>query len=199
MSTTPSNRSRRVKKSPATTPQAGVKTDRAKSAPKKKSIDVGSVIPKPPRLCAGCQGKISLSARYCRHCGVALSKDVPVNPYLPPVPKPWRPSRIPKHRPAQTPMVQTAQVQDQPGLVQTDPAQALTSMSSHATPSSIAKDVHVKTTSAQAVADPETVAPQPWDPVPELEQRMAKLKAMHDLLRPQLARADLLKRRLRLP
>jgi hypothetical protein len=41
--------------------------------------------------------------------------------------------------------------------------------------------------------------PQIWDPVPELEQRMAQLRVMHERLRPKLAQADLLKRRLRLP
>jgi hypothetical protein len=49
------------------------------------------------------------------------------------------------------------------------------------------------------LVQPEPVLPRVWDPVPEVEQRMAQLRVMHDRLRPQLARADLFKRRLRHP
>ncbi len=177
MSTTPPNRSPKVKKKPALAGVDAVKPGRSKSISKKTSGETtGSARTKPIRRCAACEAKVSLSARYCRHCGKALSAEVPANPFLPPPPKPWRPSRIPKQRP--TPVLPEVTLQVPPKPVETGPDQAVV-----VTP----KDV------------PDPIAPRVWDPVPEVEQRMAQLRALHDRLRPQLARAELFKRRLRLP
>jgi len=163
------------KKSPAAN-RAPLKPARANGNPKNKSTHADAVKPKPPRTCGACQCKVSAAARYCRHCGKALSSEVPANPHLPPPSKPWRPSRIPKQRPAPVLAEETLQVPPKP--LETGPDQAVV-----AAP----KDV------------PDPIAPRVWDPVPEVEQRMAQLRVLHDRLRPQLARADLFKRRLRLP
>lgn len=71
-------------------------TGKAQRASKVKTSAKAKAPVKAERHCGACHGQVALKARYCRHCGLALSVDVPANPFLPPPPKPWRPSRIPK-------------------------------------------------------------------------------------------------------
>lgn len=160
---------------------------------------------KPPRLCGACQGRVSASALYCRHCGLALSAEVPANPHLPPPPKPWRPSRIPKHRsaPALPPAIETAPSQawatstGEPAPAPEGPTPA-PGAGSASVPSAVLSSPEPFV--PQAAKPPAAPAqPRVWDPVPEVEAHIAQLKAQHERLRPQLARADLFKRRLRMP
>ena len=188
----------KAKKKPLAADAAARKPAPARGQAKTKSTNAGSVKPKPARTCRDCQGKVSVAALYCRHCGKALSSEVPANPYLPPPTKPWRPSRIPKQRPAQgAPLLSDpalasfgsgaiAPVKDLPGVTVQVPSNETGAMPD--TPASPASH-----------GDAGPIAPRVWDPVPEVEQRMAQLRAMHDRLRPQLARTDPFKRRLRLP
>ena len=73
-------------------------TVKAQRATKVKTPAKAKPPAKPERHCGACHGQVALKARYCRHCGMSLSVDVPANPFLPPPPKPWRPSRIPKRQ-----------------------------------------------------------------------------------------------------
>lgn len=172
MSTEASGPRPKAKKKPRSTPEAVAKPARTRASPKKKSaVDVATPS-RSPRLCGSCQGKVSNLARYCRHCGKALSSEVPANPHLPPPPKPWRPSRIPKQRPAPPSPVLAAPIPTHEPLAVPPKAPA---------------------------PAPKPVDPKAWDPVPEVEQRLAQLRALHERLRPQLARAELFKRRLRMP
>lgn len=196
-----------------------VKTARMRPAVRKKTTASSTSIkskPAPKRLCGACQGAVSASALYCRHCGKALSAEVPANPFLPPPPKPWRPSRIPKQRPPAAPLPQPTLAQPpntdaSPSQswrsAQAGPEQAAIPPLGTATASPVS-DAGTPMASAPASAPPaqkdrpapvQPPEPRAWDPVPEVEQRMAQLRAIHDRLRPQLARADLFKSRLRHP
>ena len=199
---------------------AAVKTARARPGARKKTAPAPSTSvkskPASKRLCGACQGAVSAAALYCRHCGKALSAEVPANPFLPPPPKPWRPSRIPKQRPAAAPHSQPTPAQA-PGAdagpgqswrsAQHEPEQAAT-MPTETVLVNPVSDPGPEVAAGQAPVPPVKKAlpapvqppePRTWDPVPEVEQRMAQLQAIHDRLRPQLARADLFKSRLRHP
>jgi hypothetical protein len=184
---TPSHAAAKPARARASSAKTGQTADpKAGPEPKpKKSKPVGAKTPKPKRLCGACHGPVALAALYCRHCGKALSAEVPANPFLPPPPKPWRPSRIPR------PMSRHMSPAPNPAVQPTDAPSADASVS-----------LQEKFAAAAPGLQPQAakpVAPQAWDPVPEIEQRIAHLKAAHDLMRPQLARADLFKRRLRHP
>ncbi len=179
------------------------------------------------RHCGACTGQVALKARYCRHCGLALAPDVPSNPFLPPPPKPWRPSRIPKQRPhlaapsspepmgtspAESPAMPIARptmaVETSPTPV-TPPTPSAESISTP-TPAAPPKPIHnpiPKPTPAAASSGvkPKPAAakpapkPQVWDPLPEVERRMAELAQLHDRIKPQLTRAEMRRRRVPLP
>ena len=197
-------------KSPADSKSSKAKAPASKAkaaiAPKAKSKATRDV--KKIRLCGACEGQVSALASYCRHCGKPLSAEVPANPYLPPPPKPWRPSRIPRHRavaPAPTDKVlseQSATFSVTPALpsVSLPPIQVATGhasaevMSSLPTPLAVAEP---KVSLVQKVPLPEPAGPQFWQPIPEIENRLAQLRTLHDRLRPQLDRTVVLKSRIR--
>lgn len=182
--------------------KAAKPSTRRKAEAGRKNAKITSAPAKPARLCSACQGKVSLSARYCRHCGLALSPEVPANPHLPPAPKPWRPSRIPKHRPAVAPLPRDETAPSQVWASGANPVAG----APEGAPTGSAPLAALAPPAAQ-VASPAPLMPAPskpaepqvWDPVPEVVAHIAQLKAQHERLRPQLARADLFKRRLRMP
>ncbi|MEY2622729.1 MAG: hypothetical protein RIT26_2549 [Pseudomonadota bacterium] len=161
---------------PSAKRQTKPKTGRKTAAPVQKSVPPAKEV----RHCGACDGQVALKARYCRHCGLALSPDVPGNPFLPPPPKPWRPSRIPRQRPqVAAPTAQAPLVASPPELAHT---QALAPQ-----PSPAARPKPAAAAPARK--------PQVWDPLPEVERRMAELAQLHEKIKPQLARAEMRRRR----
>ncbi len=161
-------RAKRGKSSP--TPKAQKPQVKTPKSPAK----VQKVEPKAVRLCGACQGQVAQRALYCRHCGKPLSAEVPPNPHLPPPPKPWRPSRIPRHQPS------TSSVPVLPPV----------------------ETPVIESSTDQAPVPPVQVVPKPdplWAPIPEIETRMTHLQSLHERLKPMLARTSGVKSRLRSP
>lgn len=152
--------------------------------------------PKVLRICGACDRQVAQQALYCRHCGKALSADVPPNPHLPPPPKPWRPSRIPRHRPsaANTPMLPSMVADEVPSSRDLPVAPPMESVAEVPQVEAIVKPVE-PAPDASTPIEPE---PDPlWAPIPEIEARLAELRAVHERLRPMLVRSGAVKSRIR--
>ncbi len=176
-----------------------LKAQDAKPKAQKPKPKAQQPLPKVLRLCGACQGQVAQQALYCRHCGKPLSADVPPNPHLPPPPKPWRPSRIPRHRPsaANTPMLPPMVADEVPSsrdLPEAPPMESVTDLAVVPQVEAIGKPVE-PAPDASTPVDPE---PDPlWAPIPEIEARLAGLRAMHERLRPMLVRSGAVKSRIR--